>query len=180
MSLFTVQYPTPEPRSACLRLGITGHSNLTPASEILVEKALHSVLRGRARRGALVGVSCLAAGADRAFARAVLDLGGALEVVIPAQDYRSGHVGVGEQDEFDRLVAAAGAVRTLAFERSCRQAYVAASDAMLTDVDEVLAVWDGHSATLRGSTAEVVAEARHRRLPVTVIWPPHVARIPRT
>jgi hypothetical protein len=47
---------------------------------------------------------------------------------------------------------------------------------LLTAVGEVLAVWDGHPATVMGGTADVVTEARHRRLPVTILWPTGAAR----
>jgi hypothetical protein len=38
----------------------------------------------------VTGLSCLADGADQIFARAVTDLGGKLEVIIPASEYRAG------------------------------------------------------------------------------------------
>jgi hypothetical protein len=49
-------------------------------------------------------------------------------------------------------------------------------DALSGRRDEVLAVWDGHPATVMGGTADVVTEARHRRLPVTILWPTGAAR----
>ncbi|MFG2222777.1 hypothetical protein [Streptomyces sp. NPDC048644] len=45
----------------------------------------------------LCGVSCIADGPDAWFAEAVLDHGGRLEVVVPAEEYRVGLV--------DRLIA---------------------------------------------------------------------------
>jgi hypothetical protein len=38
----------------------------------------------------VTGLSCLADGADQIFARAVTNLGGTLEVVVPATGYRAG------------------------------------------------------------------------------------------
>lgn len=38
--------------------------------------------------GDLVGVSCIARGADSVFAQVVLDVGGRLEVVLPSRNYR--------------------------------------------------------------------------------------------
>ncbi len=69
-----------------MRIGITGHSNLTPESVPLVAAELRKVLPEYGRP--LIGVSCLAQGADQVFARVVLELGGNLEVVLPAADYR--------------------------------------------------------------------------------------------
>ena len=47
---------------------------------------------------------------------------------------------------------------------------------MLGTIDELVAVWDGGPGTGKGGTTEVVAEARTRGIPVTVIWPDGAAR----
>jgi hypothetical protein len=160
------------------RVGITGHCELSTPTLALVETALRRVLLGHARIGRLTGVTCLAAGADQLFAQLVLDLGGRLEVILPAADYRAAHIGAGQPPEFERLLAAARAVRVMAFDRSSRQAYMAASYAMLAGVDTVVAVWDGHPATRLGSTGDVVTAARGLGLPLSIIWPPGAARAP--
>ena len=46
-----------------------------------------------------------------------------------------------------------------------------ASVRMLDDADVLFAVWDGQPARGYGGTADVVAEARRRKVPVRVIWP---------
>ncbi|MDT7785772.1 MAG: hypothetical protein QOF58_4191, partial [Pseudonocardiales bacterium] len=69
-----------------MRVGITGHMNLVPECVPAVRAAITEVLE---RLGhPVVGVTCLAPGADQVFARAVLGLGGQVEVVLPALDYR--------------------------------------------------------------------------------------------
>ncbi len=159
------------------RIGITGHSDLTGPSLPLVSAALRTWLSARADRP-WVGVSCLARGADQLFAHLVLELGGGLEVILPASDYRARKVEPGEIAEFDRLLAAATAVTVLSFERSSRAAYMAASTALLHAVDEMVAVWDGQPARRHGSTADVVAAARRLGLPLAVLWPSGAARHP--
>jgi hypothetical protein len=47
---------------------------------------------------------------------------------------------------------------------------------MLTRADHLFAVWDGKAARGYGGTADVVAEARKRNVPVTVIWPEGASR----
>ncbi|MFF4619567.1 hypothetical protein [Nonomuraea jabiensis] len=42
---------------------------------------------------------------------------------------------------------------------------------ILEDADLLFAVWDGQPARGYGGTADVVAEARRRGVPVRVIWP---------
>jgi hypothetical protein len=157
-----------------VRIGITGHSNLAPCSEPAVVEALTEVLADTPTP--LVGVSCLARGADQVFARVVLDLGGQLEVVLPAADYRERKVKPDNAAAFDELIERAGTIRTLPFERSDREAYMAASEAVLNAVNHIVAVWDGQPSDGHGGTADVVAAARGRGLPVTVVWPAGAAR----
>jgi hypothetical protein len=153
-----------------IRVGITGHSDLTPAAMPIVTTALRAALAEHAGAG-LVGVSCLAPGADQLFAQVVLELGGRLEVILPAADYRDRKVAPDNTAWFDRLLSAATTVQVLGFDRSSRQAYMAASAAMLAQVHTVVAVWDGHPAQRHGGTGDVVATARRLRIPLSVLWP---------
>jgi hypothetical protein len=157
-----------------VRVGITGHSNLAPGTVALVRDALRELLANLGHP--LVGVSCLARGADQLFARAVLDVGGEVEVVLPARDYRDRKVGPDNVVEFDELVGKAVNVVTLPFERSGRDAYMAASERVLCAVDSMVAVWDGQPSDGRGGTADVVAAARVRGLAVSRVWPEGASR----
>ena len=74
--------------------------DLTPATEPLVRAAIREALQPHAED--LVGVSCLAAGSDTTFAEVVLDMGGQLEVIVPAADYRERRA---DPTHFDDLVA---------------------------------------------------------------------------
>lgn len=78
--------------------------------------------------------------------------------------------------EFDELIGRATTVRTMAFAESNRDAYMAASEDVLSSVDEMVAVWDGTPAGGHGGTADVVAAAKVRGIPVTVVWPIGAAR----
>lgn len=157
-----------------VRIGVTGHMNLTADTAVLVSEAIRSHLRQV--DGDIVGVSCIARGADSLFAEAVLEAGGTLEVVLPSRDYRAAKVKPDHADLFDRLLGKAARVRTMPFDHANREAYAAANEAMLGSVDELVAIWDGAPATGQGGTADVVAEARERGVPVTVIWPEGSAR----
>src|SRR6185312_664959 len=105
------------------------------------------------------------------FARAVLDLGGALHVVLPSEDYRARKVKPPHRAEFDELVRRALRVRTMPYGTAGREAYEAANEAVLTSIDRLIAVWDGRSPVDRGGTASVVQEAGRRGIPVQVVWP---------
>lgn len=157
------------------RIGITGHSNLSAPTIPLVEDAIRSALASTPA-GDLVGVTCLARGADQVFARVVLDLGGTIEVVLPAADYRARKVKADNAADFDQLAGKASEVHVMPFAESHRQAYMAASEHVLSTVDNLIAVWDGGPSGGHGGTADVVAQARQRGLPVTIIWPDQATR----
>jgi hypothetical protein len=150
------------------RIAISGHRGLPGPTERLVDTAIRAALAGQAPD--VTGISCLADGADQIFARAVTDLGGQLEVVIPAAEYREG-LPENARPEYDRLIAQACAVHRLPFTESTSHAHMAASRLMLDAADELYAVWDGQPARGYGGTADVVSYARERGLPVRVIWP---------
>ena len=153
-----------------MRIGVTGHINLTENTARLIADALAEHLAGIAPTG-LVGLSCLAPGADALFARAILERGGALEVVLPSPAYRRTRVGPDYAAEFDRLLARAAEVRVMPYEVADREAYEAANNALLDACDRLVAVWDGLPSEDRGGTAAVVADAGARGLAVTVLWP---------
>ena len=157
-----------------MRVGITGHSNLTPESVPIVADAIAKVLADLGEP--VVGVTCLARGADQIFACAVLETGGEIEVVLPAADYRERKVKPDNRADFEALVSRASKVQVLPFETSNRAAYMAASEAVLGDVEHAVAVWDGQPSDGHGGTGDVVAAARERGIAVTVIWPDGAAR----
>lgn len=157
-----------------MRVGITGHTNLTPETAGHVAAELRTLLA--ATDPPLVGVTCLALGADQLFADVALALGGRIEVILPSVDYRDAKVPPSDVAHFDALVAQASDVRTMPFTTADRNAYRAANTAMIAAVDRLIAVWDGVPGGKKGSTGEAVADAIALGLPVTVVWPPGARR----
>jgi hypothetical protein len=156
-----------------MRLAITGHRELPPATARLVDNAVRAWLA--ALPAPVTAVTSLADGADQIAARAVLDTGGALEVIIPAARYRDG-LPAETRAAYDALLGQASAVDQLGYDASTSDAHMAASEAMLETADYLLAIWDGRPARGFGGTADVVAVARSRSVPVTVIWPDGATR----
>jgi hypothetical protein len=72
-----------------LRIAVSGHRELPAATRRLVDAAIRAALDGEQD---VIGWSCLADGADQIFARAVLDHGGRIEVVMPAAQYATGYL----------------------------------------------------------------------------------------
>ncbi|MDQ2707688.1 MAG: hypothetical protein M3Z25_08665 [Actinomycetota bacterium] len=153
-------------------VGVTGHSNLTDRSAEVVHREIVNVLRPRAN--GLVGMTCLARGADQVFADAVLDLGGALEVIIPAKDYFSNIADPISRRRCDAYLNAATSTVTLDFDTSGGPAYLAASRYLVDHCDLLLAVWDGSSAS---GTADAVDYARKRGRSTVVVWPRGAQRV---
>nr|WP_043636629.1 hypothetical protein [Nonomuraea candida] len=151
-----------------VRIAVSGHRGLPEETVVLVDGAVREAL---AEYGpGVAGLSCLADGADQIFARAVLDLGGVLEAVIPAKEYRDGLPGECHA-AYDELLGRAVRTHRLDFAESTAESHMTASARMLDDADVLFAVWDGQPARGFGGTADVVAEARRREVPVRVIWP---------
>ncbi|MFE7798687.1 hypothetical protein [Nocardia sp. NPDC057440] len=110
--------------------------NITDDTAPLVYKAISELLAGEEFSGELVGVSCIARGADSVFAQAVLDAGGQLEVVLPSRNYRERKVKPDHAELFDNLLGRADTVRVmdsmrlagkrtrLPMKRCCRPAIV--------------------------------------------------------
>ncbi|WP_326597739.1 hypothetical protein [Streptomyces sp. NBC_01803] len=151
-------------------IAVTGHMDITDATVPLVRDALRDLLAAH-DTGDLVGVSCVAAGADTLFAEAVLDVGGRLILVIPSKDYRARKVDPEQAPIFDRLVLSAAQVVTMPHERAGREAYEAAGKELLQRADRLVAVWSGSPPNGKGGTADVVLEARAAGIPVDVVWP---------
>jgi hypothetical protein len=151
------------------RIGITGHRQFDEPTSRLIREALRRIVAGYQPHD-LVGVTCLAEGADTLFAEAVADRGGRLEVVVPALRYRDA-LPRSHRRAYDELLARAGSVHRLPLVESDDTAYLAGSRRMLTIINQLVAVWDGLPARGVGGTAEVVADARELGLPVDVVWP---------
>ncbi len=154
------------------RLAITGHRGLPTATADLVDGELRHLI---GTYSDLVGISCLADGADALFAQAVLDHGGSVLAIVPATHYRDG-LPEDYRPIYDDLFQRAADVVQLQHVESTEQAHMDASDAMLGMADELVAVWDGNPARGFGGTADVVHAARQRNVPVRVVWPAGASR----
>jgi hypothetical protein len=159
-----------------LRLGVTGHRSLDHEDDIrrqvnlAIDQALDAASDGVVPpRIEIVAVSALAEGADRLVVRECLRRDHAsLAAVLPLSiaEYRKDFLTTASQREFAELLAAASSV-TVAEEMPTRpQAYERAGQLMVERSDVVIAVWDGLPARGTGGTADIVAYARARQVPL--------------
>ena len=202
------RYP-PKPRLA-LTLGVTGH-RLTRAPAAVengpgaprpfdvaavgtaLEAAFTAATAGLAAIGAearasfsevppvVTLISSLAEGADRIAARAALEAGFALDVVLPCPTpiYAQTFVDDASRGDFASLLARARATLVLPLAGDSATplaerlpaAFEAAGLTTLAQSDILVAVWDGKPAEGRGGTGQIVEEAARRGAAVIVVDP---------
>lgn len=156
-----------------IRIAVTGHRDLTPEVHRSVAGLVRAHLEPHGRE--MVGLSCLADGADSIFAEAVLAAGAPLEAVVPATGYREA-LPARHRPLYDRLMARAASVHALPHVESTSEAHMAAGRLLVQRCDQLVAVWDGRPARGHGGTADVVAYARSLPRPVWVLWPRGASR----
>ncbi|HWM64293.1 MAG TPA: hypothetical protein VNP96_09940 [Solirubrobacterales bacterium] len=155
------------------RIGITGHQGLDHDTAKLVSDAVRAELE---KQGPVRGISSLAEGADQIFAREVLRQEGTLIAVIPCAGYEATFQTAQALSQYRDLRESATETIELDFDAPGEEAYWAAGKRVVELADEVLAVWDGEQSGGLGGTADIVAFARRRDVPVAVVWPPGSCR----
>ena len=151
-------------------VGVTGHRFLAELDRVTagVDKALDRIEDAFGEHPMTV-ISALSEGADRLVAQRVLVRpDGKLIAVLPLpqSDYMSDFDSSESREEFLSLLARADRVITLPPAPTREDAYAAAGHYVLDHCDLLLGVWDGEKAQGTGGTAEIVAEARRRGLPL--------------
>lgn len=156
-----------------LRVGVTGHRVLAESGR--VQSGIAEAL-GRIEAShpglSLVIISTLAEGADRLVAEAVLKRPGArLEAVLPRPkfDFMNDFATAESKEEFLGFLERADRVVELPAHADREQAYAVANERLLSESEVLVAVWDGQEAQGEDGTAEVIAGARARSLPLAWI-----------
>ncbi|WP_038841752.1 hypothetical protein [Salinispora arenicola] len=148
------------------RVAVSGHRGLSPDVSALVVAGIEAQLDRIAPGDSdPIGLSCLADGAGQLFAAAVLDRGGSLDVVVPAEEYREG-LPEAAQPQYDAFLSRASRVHHCLHRESTAESHMDASRYMVVQADYLLAVWDGEPA----GTADVVLYAQGKGIPVAVVW----------
>ncbi|MFE7032453.1 hypothetical protein ACFU9Y_19265 [Streptomyces sp. NPDC057621] len=152
-----------------MRIGITGHRGLPGPVEQQIRTMLAARIKAFDARD-LVGISCIADGPDTWWAESVLDAGGRIEVVVPAENYRD-DLPAWHHPAYDKLLQRASDIHLTGLRKSTSEAHQAGSEILVGLSDELTAVWDGLPARGYGGTADVVSYAQRVGVPVTVLWP---------
>ena len=145
-----------------MRIGITGHQRLAQASEWDWARVETRRIVDRYDRP-LIGISCLAAGADQLFAEIVLEKEGMLEAVIPFPEYEHSFSNPQDREKYRALLSSASSVEVLEKTRSTEEAYLAAGKRVVDLAEVMLAIWNGEPAGGVGGTADIVQYSRQTK-----------------
>lgn len=165
-----------------VKIGVTGHRFLAEVDKIVagVDDALERIERAFDTPPMSV-ISALAEGADRLVVQRVVSRNNALLIVVlplPESDYMADFGSSTSGETFLDLLSRAEQVITLPPAPTREESYAAAGTYVLDHCDVLLAIWDGKPAQGLGGTADVVAQARYRGLPIA--WVHAGNRIPGT
>lgn len=138
-----------------MKVGITGHQNLTPAESDWLKVELEIEIKLMKVEEAY---SCLAIGADQLFARVILANNIPLIAVIPCKKY---------EQTFDKnniklyknLVAQTTNRIQLAFDSPSEEAFYEAGKTVVNNSDVVFAFWNSLPSKGLGGTADIVSFA---------------------
>jgi len=163
-------------------IGVTGHRRLTELDRINagIDEALQQVTQ-RYSNESLTVLSSLAEGADRLVVKRILKRAGARLIVplpLDQNEYLKDFGSEESRREFLELLSRANEVIPAPGVDDRTRAYEIAGKYVLDHCDVLFAVWNGEAAQGRGGTAQVVAEARQRILPIA--WIRAGNRIPGT
>lgn len=150
------------------RIGFTGHQGLDAATGASVLVALEALI---SKLLPVTGISSLAEGSDQIFARAVLDAGGTLLVVVPCKEYEQTFKSEAALNNYRTFLSRASQIVKLDYVAPTEEAFWAAGQRVVLESERVVAVWDGKPAGGLGGTADVVEFARERGVHVDVVWP---------
>jgi hypothetical protein len=170
-----------------LRLGVTGHRSLEHEDDVRREVNLTIDRELAARRNGLgpahaielTAVSALAEGADRLVVHECLRRSGSTLMAVlplPIAEYAKDFLTADSRHEFTELLTAATSVSVAEAMPTRPQAYERAGQLMVDRSDVVIAVWDGLPARGIGGTADIVAYAQARQVPVLHIHVPPAQR----
>jgi hypothetical protein len=153
-----------------ISVGVSGHRHLSNLDEIAraIDDVLGKILAHFGDRSLQV-ISPLAEGADRLVAvRAIGSFSARLIVPLPLEksDYMRDFLSEASKSEFSTLLASADRVIEPSLSKTRQDAYLDAGLYVLDHSDVLITVWDGAPARGTGGTADIVAEARRREMPI--------------
>lgn len=153
------------------RVAVSGHRGLGDADqqERLRQQCRQLLKEVKAKHPDVEALTAIAEGADTLFAETALELGIPLRVVLPFATYIEDFAEGPARERFLRLQQAAKSMEKLNYAERSDEAYFAGGLWVVDRANLLVALWDGQPARGHGGTAEIVAYARSKNIPVEVI-----------
>lgn len=161
-----------------VRVGVTGHRTFDDPKWAArrVREGLHRLLalagdEGDGARARIEMISAIAEGADRLVAREALALPGttlAVALPLPVDDYAQDFATEESQREYREFLDRAEAVEIMPPTPTREAGYELQGRWVADRCDALVAVWDGAPSRGQGGTAEIVAYAADRGVPI--LW----------
>ncbi len=151
-------------------VGVSGHRDLIDLEAVskAVDEALREILAAY-EDDPLQVISPLAEGADRVVVWRAME-NNVVHLVVPLplemSDYMLDFKSISSKAEFITLLEQADQVIELPAELTRAACYLATGMYVLDHSDVLIAIWDGAPARGISGTAEIVAEARRRGMPI--------------
>ncbi|GAA0402035.1 hypothetical protein [Streptomyces luteireticuli] len=154
-------------------IAVVGHPDLAVGASLA--DGLRDALEGCAT-GASVLVRA-GAGLPLLVGQAVREAGRKLVVLLPRPFPGTATLPPRDRAAAGELLLLAEHVRLLPYDPADRDASVSADEQLIASCRQVVAVWDGSPSSGRDATAHLVAFARGRGIPVTVLRPAGAAPV---
>ncbi len=164
----------PDRSKSKIIIGVTGHRTLQNPNLIItgVDKALQAI-KSSFETEQIVVLSALAEGADRIIAERALAMDGTKLIAVlplPVEVYQEDFQSPISIKEFQGLLELADEIIELPRIINREESYRNVGKYLVAHCEVLIAIWDGQPARGPGGTAEVVALARDRNLPVAWIY----------
>jgi hypothetical protein len=164
----------PDRSTSHVVIGVTGHRILDDSNPIIagVDKTLHTI-KSSFETEHIAVLSPLAEGADRIIAERALAIDGTKLIAVlplPVESYQEDFQSPSSIHEFQNLLQLADEIIELPLIVDREESYRNVGEYLVAHCDVLIAIWDGQPARGPGGTAEVVASARDRNLPVAWIY----------
>ena len=164
----------PDRSKSKIIIGVTGHRTLQNPNPIItgVDKALQAI-KSSFETEQIVVLSALAEGADRIIAERALAMDGTKLIAVlplPVEVYQEDFQSPISIKEFQGLLELADEIIELPRIINREESYRNVGKYLVAHCEVLIAIWDGQPARGPGGTAEVVALARDRNLPVAWIY----------
>jgi hypothetical protein len=139
-----------------MKVGITGHQNLSPNESNWLKKELKTEIKKLKMEAAY---SCLAIGADQLFTKVILANKTPFIVVIPCKKYEQTFDDKSIELYKTLLKQAVDKIQ-LDFENPSEEAFYEAGKTVINKSDVIFACWNNLPAKGLGGTADIVSYAR--------------------